>query len=157
MTGASSYDRMLEARLRAELITLQPRATFEFLAGVPDAELVRRLGALKGDSIVFSPGYFMNGDGAEMSPRESARYLAALSAVPVYAPYDTFIGTGVVGGRMPSFVDAGIIAGGVIQRLLAGEDPASIRLPAAQPTALHVDWEHPASATLVTGLEGLLD
>ena len=24
-------------------------------------------------------------------------------------------------------------------------------------TALHVDWEHPASATLVTGLEGLLD
>ena len=140
VTGASPNDRMLEARLRAEMVRFQPRATFEFLAGVPDAELVRRLGALKGDSIVFSPGYFMNGDGAEMSPRESARYLAALSAVPVYAPYDTFIGTGVVGGRMPSFVDAGIIAGGVIQRLLAGEDPASIRLPAAQPTALHVDW-----------------
>jgi signal transduction histidine kinase len=140
VTGTSSHDRMLEARLRAEVLHLQPRATFEFLAGVPDAELVRRLGALKGDSIVFSPGYFMNGDGAEMSPRESARYLAALSAVPVYAPYDTFIGTGVVGGRMPSFVDAGIIAGGVVQRLLAGEDPASIRLPAAQPTALHVDW-----------------
>jgi len=140
VTGTSPYDRMLEARLRAEVVELQPRATFEFLAGVPDAELVRRLGALERDTIVFSPGYFVNGDGAEMAPRESARYLSALSAVPVYAPFDTFIGTGVVGGRMPSFVDAGTLAGGIIQRLLAGEDPASIRLPAAQPTALQVDW-----------------
>lgn len=140
VTGASPNDRMMEARLRAEMVRFQPRATFEFLAGVPDAELVRRLGALKGDSIVFSPGYFMNGDGVEMSPRESAVHLAALSAVPVYAPYDTFIGTGVVGGRMPAFFDAGLIAGRIIERLIAGEDPGSIRLPAAQPTALHVDW-----------------
>ena len=140
VTGASPIDRMLEARLRAEMVRFQPRATFEFLAGVPDAELVRRLGALKGDSIVFSPGYFMNGDGVEMSPRESAVHLATLSAVPVYAPYDTFIGTGVVGGRMPAFFDAGLIAGRIIERLMAGEDPGSIRLPAAQPTALHVDW-----------------
>jgi signal transduction histidine kinase len=140
VTGTSPYDRMLEARLRAEVVQFQPRATFEFLAGVPDAELVRRLGALERDTIVFSPGYFVNGDGAEMAPRESAQYLSALSPVPVYAPFDTFIGTGVVGGRMPSFVDAGIIAGGIIQGLLAGEDPASIRLPSAQPTALHVDW-----------------
>ena len=140
VTGASPIDRMLEARLRAEMVRFQPRATFEFLAGVPDAELVRRLGALKGDSIVFSPGYFMNGDGVEMSPRESAVHLATLSAAPVYAPYDTFIGTGVVGGRMPAFFDAGLIAGRIIERLIAGEDPGSIRLPAAQPTALHVDW-----------------
>jgi signal transduction histidine kinase len=140
VTGASPNDRMMEARLRDEMVRFQPRATFEFLAGVPDAELVRRLGALKGDSIVFSPGYFMNGDGVEMSPRESAVHLAALSAVPVYAPYDTFIGTGVVGGRMPAFFDAGLIAGRIIERLIAGEDPGSIRLPAAQPTALHVDW-----------------
>jgi signal transduction histidine kinase len=140
VTGTSAFDRMLEARLRAEEGHIRPRATFEFLAGVPDAELVRRLGALGRDAIVFSPGYFASGDGLEMSPRESAIHLAALSAVPVYAPFDTFIGTGVVGGRMPSFVDAGIIAGGIIQRLLAGEAPASIRLPAAQATALHVDW-----------------
>ncbi len=140
VTGASPSDRMLEDRLRAEAVRFQPRARFEFLAGVPDAELVRRLGALKSDSIVFSPGYFMNGDGTEMSPRESAMRLATLSAVPVYAPYDTFIGTGVVGGRMPAFFDAGMIAGRIIERLMAGEDAGSIHLPAAQATALHVDW-----------------
>jgi signal transduction histidine kinase len=140
VTGASPSDRMLEDRLRAEAVRFQPRARFEFLAGAPDAELVRRLGALKRDSIVFSPGYFMNGDGVEMSPRDSAVRLATLSAVPVYAPYDTFIGTGVVGGRMPAFFDAGMIAGRIIERLMAGEDASSIHLPEAQATALHVDW-----------------
>jgi signal transduction histidine kinase len=140
VTGASPYDRAVESRLRNEVSRFQQRATFEFLAGVPDAELARRLGSLQRDTIVFTPGYFLSGSGADVTPREAARQVALLSPVPVYGPYDTFIGTGVVGGRAPSFADAGLIAGRVVNRLLAGEDPASMRLPAAQPTALHVDW-----------------
>lgn len=140
VTGTSEYDRALEARLRTETVRLASRANFEFLAGVPDVELGRRLRSLAKDSIVFTPGWFISGNGVEMAPRDAARQIVALSAAPVYAPFDTFIGTGVVGGRAAGFFDAGAIAGQLVNRLLQGEAPSSMSLPAAQPTYLHVDW-----------------
>jgi signal transduction histidine kinase len=66
--------------------------------------------------------------------------MAAAATAPVYGPLDTFIGTGVVGGRMPSFEDMGRQAGQIVNELFAGAAPASLRLPEIAPTALRVDW-----------------
>jgi hypothetical protein len=44
----------------------------------------------------------------------------AVSFAPVYGPYDTFIGTGRVGGRMPSFEGMGRQAGNTVRAILAG-------------------------------------
>jgi signal transduction histidine kinase len=99
-----------------------------------------RLGELGDDVVVFTPGYFQDGAGRNFAPREAARLMAAAATAPVYSPFNTFMGTGVVGGRMPSFADMGRQAGHIVNRLLDGTAPAALRLPAIMPTALHVDW-----------------
>lgn len=90
---------------------------------------------------MFTPGYFEDGAGHQFVPREAAGLMAAAAAAaPVYGPFDTFIGTGIVGGSMPSFAAMGRQAGEIANALLAGVAPAALRLPKIMPPTVNVDW-----------------
>ena len=66
--------------------------------------------------------------------------MAAASTAPVFGPFNTFMGTGIVGGRMPNFTAMGRQAGVAVGRMLNGETPASLHLPEVMPVTLNVDW-----------------
>lgn len=140
VTGASAQDRLWEARLRSEVLLFAGRATTEFLAALPTDTLLQRLGELPADAVVFTPGYFQNGEGRLGTPRASAELIAAASAAPVYGPFDTFLGTGIVGGRMATFESMGRQAAEIVMALFGDGLPGSLRLPAMVPTELHLDW-----------------
>ncbi|WP_186408331.1 sensor histidine kinase [Candidatus Accumulibacter aalborgensis] len=140
VTGTGVWDRGWEGWLQAEVPGFKDRATVEFLAGMPTAALLKRLGELGGDSVVFTPGYFKDGDGRNFTPRESAEAMASAATAPVYGPFDTFIGSGIVGGRMPNYAAMGRQAGEIVNALLDGAAPAALRLPEIMPTTLNVDW-----------------
>jgi C4-dicarboxylate-specific signal transduction histidine kinase len=140
VTGTAASDRDWEMQLRGETARLKGRATVEFLAGLPTAVLTRRLAALGPNTVVFTPGYYEDGTGSVIVPRESAELMAAASAAPIYSPFDTFIGTGVVGGRMASYDSMGRQAGAIVTALVAGSAPATLALPKVMATDLHVDW-----------------
>ncbi len=53
------------------------------------------------------------------------------SAAPVYGPWLPFIGTGIVGGRMPDPEEMGTQAAQTVKALLAGTAPAALRSNAA--------------------------
>lgn len=140
ITGAASRDRGWEARLRNEVPGIAGQRTVEFWAGLPTPQLLERLAALDAGSVVFTPGYYLDGAGAASIPPDAVARIAQASPAPVYGPLDTFIGRGVVGGRMPSFEGVGQQAGQIVSALLAGEAPGSNRLPERTPVVLHVDW-----------------
>ncbi len=140
VTGVSEWDRVWEARLLKEAAAFEDRVSVEFLAGMSTEPLKQRLGALDSDSIVFTPGFFRDGAGQSFVPREAARIVAAAAAVPVYGPYPTFIGTGVVGGSMASYATMGRLAADAALAVLAGQAPAAIALPKILPNQVHVDW-----------------
>jgi signal transduction histidine kinase len=140
VTGTTGRDRGREARLRREIPPIAGNVTIEFLAGLPTAAVLQRLGQLGANAVVFTPGYFEDGEGRQYSPRDSAALMAAASTAPVYGPVDTFIGTGIVGGRMQSLEDMGRQAARIVDKLLAGAPAPSLRSLEATPTALHVDW-----------------
>ena len=140
VTGSSEGDRDWEARIRQQAAALEPRLSIEYLAGLGSAELKRRLGALPPDSIVFTPGYFRDGDGRFFAPQHAVKGLAAASAVAVYGPFPTFIGSGIVGGSMPSFAETGRLAAQAAIALIDGAAPASITLPPTLPSQLQLDW-----------------
>ena len=140
ITGTAPRDRGWEARLRREAPPVAGGREIEFWAGLPTATLLQRLAALDDRTVVFTIGYFVDGAGAPSNPHEAAARVAKASAAPVYGPLDTFIGTGVVGGRMPSFEAVGQQAGTMVVKLLAGVPLASIERPEQAPTPLHVDW-----------------
>ncbi len=140
VTGSSTLDRAFEARLRAAMPRFAERARAEFLAALPRAVVLQRLRELPPDAVVFTPGFFADGEGRPSSPRESAEAMAAASSVPVYGPFHTFLGIGVVGGFVTPFDSSGRKAGEIANLLLDGSSPASLQLPAVMPTVLHVDW-----------------
>lgn len=140
VTGASPWDREWEARLRREATRFSERVTVEFLAGLSTDAVRRRLQELAGDAVVFTPGYFVDGEGHHGTPRQSVEAIAAAAAAPVYGPYSSFIGSGVVGGYLHGFKDMGRQAGAIVNALLAGSAPASLQLPALMPNSLQVDW-----------------
>ena len=140
VTGASAVDRAFEAELRAATSRFRGRAEAEFLAGLPTAELLPRLAKLDDQAIVFTPGYFQDGAGRSFAPRETALSMAAVATAPIYGPFDTFLGTGIVGGFMPTFAAIGRQAGEAVVRLLGGVAPSDLDLPAVQPATLNLDW-----------------
>lgn len=141
ITGVAPEDRAWLARLQKEFAQLEGRlAGIEYLAGLPTAEVRRRVAALGEEAVIFTPGYFKDGEGRSFAPRQAAAEIAEASAVPVYGPFNTFIGTGVVGGRVPSYLAMGQIAGVIVNQLLAGRSVADLRLPNVMPTTLTVDW-----------------
>ena len=140
ISGTAPRDRGWEARLRREAPPVADGREIEFWAGLPTATLLQRLAALDDRTVVFTIGYYVDGAGAPSNPHEAAARVAKASAAPVYGPLDTFIGTGVVGGRMPSFEAVGRQAGMIVVKLLAGVPPAAMERPAPAPTPLHVDW-----------------
>jgi signal transduction histidine kinase len=152
VTGASSSDRELEVELRKVVSRFEDRVKVEFLAGLPTSAVLKRLGQLGDDAVVFTPGYYQDGEGRSYTPRDSARIMATAATAPVFGPFNTFMGTGIVGGVMPSFRAMGRQAGDAVGRLLAGETAASLNLPEVMPGTLNVDWRQlerwgiPASA-----------
>jgi signal transduction histidine kinase len=140
VTGASAQDQAAEARLRSEVPAVIGSVIPEFWAGLSITALRKRLSDLGSDTVVFTTGFFRDGDGNPFNPRDAAALIAGASSAPVYGPYDTLIGTGVVGGRMPSFEEMGRQAGQTVQTIFAGTAPGALRLPTSTPTTLHIDW-----------------
>jgi signal transduction histidine kinase len=140
ITGASSRDLMTEARLRREIPAVLGVVTTEYWPGLTAAALQDRLSSLGADTIVFTPGFFQDGGGHQFVPRDAAALVAQASSAPVYGPYDTFIGTGVVGGRMPSFAEIGKQAGRLVDEILGGATPSTLQFAKSTSTALNIDW-----------------
>lgn len=140
VTGASPLDRTLEARLRALEPSFKDRVEVEFLSSLATPALLARLAQLDTNAVVFTPGYFDDGAGNQYHPRESAALVAAASGAPVYGPYDTFMGTGIVGGVMPSFMAMGRQAGLIAAEILAGAAPQTLALPKVADSVVTLDW-----------------
>lgn len=140
VTGASAYDRARESGLREDVPALLHGVTADFWSALSVPVLQKRLAALGPDTIVFTTGFFQDGDGNQFVPRDATALVARAASAPVYSPYDTAMGSGVVGGRVVNIEQAGELAARIVKELLAGIAPSALQLPKDTPTSLHVDW-----------------
>jgi signal transduction histidine kinase len=140
VTGAGPWDLAWEKRLRNETSVLRKRVALEFLAGLPTARVLERLSALPKEALVFTPGYFRDGAGAVFTPHDAVEVVAAKSTAPVYVAYDTTVGTGAVGGVIPTFDAVGRQTGEIVAALLEGKSPATLKLPRVLHGSPLVDW-----------------
>jgi PAS domain S-box-containing protein len=137
--GAADRDRIWERRIRDAVGRLGNRIEVEFLQGLETKEVLRRLGTLPRDTIVYTPGYFSDGTGVVITPRQSMEQMAAASTAPLYGSISTFVGTGAVGGYMAPYEDQSKQAGSIVVRLLNGVAPGTIKSSSMQNVPV-VDW-----------------
>jgi signal transduction histidine kinase len=139
VSGDSPEEQHMLAELRRDLPRFGTRlAKIDYLTRLATEDMRKRVAALGPDTIIFTPGYYQDATGRSFTPRQAAAEIAAAASVPVYGPYNTFIGTGVVGVHAATFLAMGQAAGGIVDSLLERKPVSG--LPASMPTRLSVDW-----------------
>jgi signal transduction histidine kinase len=126
VSGASDFDRSWHTVARERFHDYERRLEFTYLSALPTESLVKELQRLQHDTVVIFLTAFTDGAGQYMLSADAAKLVANASAVPVYGPYDTYLGTGIVGGCVDTFEHVGRETAKLGLRVLAGESPKSI-------------------------------
>lgn len=138
--GASPGDSVGEEFFRKALIPYQKTLEVIDLTKLPMREILARVGTLPVDTIVFFSSMFEDGKGRSFIPCEALTSVSRASNAPVFGLYDTFLGHGIVGGRLVNFEQLGRESATVALRILSGASPASIPFGGDQAYVSLFDW-----------------
>jgi signal transduction histidine kinase len=140
VAGRSKTDAYWAGEARRAFRGYERKVEFVYLTGLPMNDLLRRVAALPGWSVIYYLHLFEDGLGNTFVPADVVGPLSAAANAPVYGHFDTYVGRGIVGGRVASFEAEGANAAKVAARILAGETPESIA-PAEPAATPHLfDW-----------------
>ncbi len=117
-----------------------PKLEFTKLSGLAMPEILTKLRALPGDSIVFYTFFSRDAAGHFFEFDRSMELVAAASTAPVYGAWDFNLGYGLVGGMLTSGVAQGEAAARIALRVLRGESPAKIPVERKTPNRLLFDF-----------------
>ena len=126
IAGSGEVDRRWQANARKLIGDRARKFEVTYLFERPYAKLMEEVAAIPPDSIVIYLTIFADSEGNAFVPAQVAGPLSARSPAPVYAPYDTYTGSGVVGGFVETFESVGSRAADMALQILAGTDPATI-------------------------------
>jgi signal transduction histidine kinase len=130
IAGASSTDTYWEAQARQAFRRYEDKAEFVYLSALPLDDVLKEVAQLSEGSIVYYLHIMKDGAGHTFAPAEVAERIAAAAKVPVYGHVGSYLGRGIVGGRLMSFEKEGENAARLALRVMAGEKAESIPIPA---------------------------
>ena len=130
VAGKSKTDVYWIAEARRAFRGYEGKVRFVYLTGLPRDDLLREVANLPERSVIYYLHLFEDGLGKVFVPAEVVGPLSSAANAPVYGHYSTYVGRGIVGGRVVSFEAEGANAARVTARILAGETPERIALPA---------------------------
>jgi len=126
IAGSGEVDRRWQSTARKIIEDRKRKFEVTYLFEHSYANLVEEVSRIPRDSIVILLTVFADSKGNAFVPAQLAGPLSAASSAPVYAPYDTYIGKGIVGGFVETFESVGVRAADMALQILAGKDPATI-------------------------------
>ncbi|MDA8163868.1 MAG: ABC transporter substrate binding protein [Desulfobacteraceae bacterium] len=103
------------------------------LAGLPAAELERRLAALPPDTIILYLDYYRDPTGRVFSPEEGMALILAHAKAPVYTLWGFAVRSGALGGIVVSGILQGETAARMAIRILGGEPAGAIPVVTESP------------------------
>jgi signal transduction histidine kinase len=126
VVGASETDRRWQQRARDQLGDHTAAIETTFLVGMERTPLLDAVSKMPRDTIILVLTYFEDGAGRRFIPRDIIEEIARAASAPVYGPFYTTMGYGVLGGHMDSFEGIGEAAADLAIQILDGRDPASL-------------------------------
>jgi PAS domain S-box-containing protein len=138
--GSSVSDKRNSAIFHNALRQYEPELEVMELNGLTMPQVLERVGSLPAESIVLYSTFFADGRGQRFIPREVLSMVSHAASVPVFGLFDTYLGYGIVGGRLLSFAAQGKKAAELALRILAGESPADIPFATEDTQPYQFDW-----------------
>jgi signal transduction histidine kinase len=139
IVGTSKFDAYWEAEARKAVLVFADTVEIEYLAGLPMASLLQQVAGLPDRSLIYYLHVFEDGDGNIHMPADVLGRIAEKANAPIFSHVDSYIGRGIVGGRVFSFETAGSQAAQRGRRILAGESPEQIGIHPASENAYMFD------------------
>lgn len=123
---ASPFEQRWGEAAKREFAPYEDRVKVTYWNAEPFAAILEKARKLPPDSAIFFFAYLEAPNGVTMASAVAAKQLAEAASVPVFGIFDTYLGTGVVGGKMTDFFGEGAAVGRIVQRVLSGEAPGKI-------------------------------
>ncbi len=139
--GTSEHDRYWGRHALRMLDSYRDRIEIQTTDDRPLDETLRAVRDMSRDSIVLYISVTRDQAGRSYLTTEVAQQIAAASNAPVYSPYGSLIGLGVMGGSIALSSEAKSLAiGEIARRLLNGEPASDIPKPRPALPVCSIDW-----------------
>lgn len=139
IAGNSALDKFWLEAARADFQQYQSRLGFSYLTDSTIEELKPQLASLEPNTIVFFISFTLDRNGVSYTAPEAVGLLASSSSAPVYAPVETQLGQGIIGGHLFSYEALGNRAGEIAGRILNGEKPSALGVQTVESVPMF-DW-----------------
>jgi signal transduction histidine kinase len=140
VTGSAAFDTYWEGVARRAFGAYESRVAIEYLAKLSMDDILKRVANLPEGSIIISLPVSQDAAGKVFTPADAVQLLAGVAIAPMYGFADSHVGRGIVGGHVLSFEMEGKHAAGIALRILAGERPEEVSVPAVSPNVAMFDW-----------------
>ncbi|HSB06223.1 MAG TPA: ABC transporter substrate binding protein [Thermodesulfobacteriota bacterium] len=140
VAGTAANDILSDQQNRAALKPYAEKINLIDLTGLSMKDTLSRVGSLSPDTIVLYSTILRDGAGKSFVSREALSLIARASKVPVFGFFESYLGFGIVGGRLLSLREHGREAAGLALRVMGGESPASIPFGGEQAYVIIYDW-----------------
>lgn len=140
IVGCSQLEKYWLDQLKHDLAPFAGRAEIDYVTDFSFDELLQRVGALPPHSIILSTFFFQDAAGEFFLPEEVLDRIAQNAHAPIYSIYSSFIGHGVLGGRMTNPEITGKKVADLAAAVLKGERASSIPIVADAAPVDTVDW-----------------
>lgn len=110
------------------------------LAQLSMEETLARVTALPEDTVVLYESISRDGKDQTFVPRQALAAVSQVSSAPVFGLYESYLGYGIVGGRLVSWERQGKEAAQMVIRILSGELPGLIPFGGEEAYVDAYDW-----------------
>jgi len=138
--GSSPIDKYWIDQLKQDFSPYRQTVEVTYLTGLTMNELLSRVAQLPAHTVILSTFFFEDARGQFFLQEEVLDLITRAAHVPVYGIYSSYIGHGVVGGRMTDPENLGRRIAGLAGRVLNGENAASIPIVVDNSSQDTVDW-----------------
>ena len=126
IAGAAPTDRRWQTTARKVIDSRAREFETTYLFELSYDALLAEVSRVPSDAIVIALTVLRDAAGKSFVAAELATKLANISKAPVYYPYISALGKGVVGGYSETFDSMGRAAADIVLEILDGKDPATI-------------------------------
>lgn len=127
--GSATFDREWLASAKNSLRGAAQNYQTTYLEDLTIDEFVEHVARFPRDSIVLFLTILADKTGRNFLPKDAVKLIADKASAPIYGPYDTYIGQGVVGGNAATFESMGHTVAGLALDTLAGRPTLNVDVP----------------------------
>jgi len=140
VVGGSPLERFWADEFRRVSQAFSDRVSFEWFDDLRFEEMLERVSKLPPHSAVFYVDLRVDAAGVPLDRDLVLPRLRDATNAPIFSYIDSYLGQGIVGGPMLSSEEVGRRMALATVRILNGETPGELNIPAVVPGAAQYDW-----------------